>query len=145
MGAVAEETVSKVASDGRSRQRIIDIDVHHTVRDWSDLQPYLAEPWRTKIVNGGSRVGGLGYLSPAGHRRKDAVPVDGSTPGSDPPFLIKQLVEENRVEIGKARDTAAPMPANASKPATALSAWRATWPMPKGLSRCAPKPITIYL
>lgn len=79
---------------------IIDVDVHHTIREWSDLQPYLQEPWRSRIVEAGSRVGGLGYLSPAGHRRKDAYPENGGPPGSDPDLLIRQLCENNRVDLG---------------------------------------------
>lgn len=79
---------------------IIDADVHHTIRDWSDLQPYLQEPWRSRIVQAGSRVGGLGYLSPAGHRREDAYPENGGPPGSDPKLLIQQLCQDNKVDIG---------------------------------------------
>lgn len=80
--------------------RIIDADVHQTFRDWSDLQPYLREPWRSRVVEAGSRAGGLGYLSPAGHRRKDAYPERGGPPGSDPELLIRQLCHDNKVDIG---------------------------------------------
>jgi predicted TIM-barrel fold metal-dependent hydrolase len=85
--------------NNQDNYRIIDTDVHHTIRDWSQLQPYLQEPWRSRVMQAGSRVGGLGYISPAGHRRKDAYPEDGSPPGSDPELLIKQLVQENNVDI----------------------------------------------
>ncbi|MDJ0754192.1 MAG: amidohydrolase family protein [Ardenticatenaceae bacterium] len=81
-------------------QRIIDCDVHHLFREWSALEPYLAEPWRSRITQPGYRVGGLGYQSPAGHRRKDAYPAGGGAPGSDPDLLIRQLFEENKVDIG---------------------------------------------
>jgi predicted TIM-barrel fold metal-dependent hydrolase len=82
------------------KYQIIDCDVHHTIRHWSDLQPYLAHPWRQRIMEGGSHVGGLGYLSPAGHRRKDAYPPGGGPPGSDPELLQQQLMVENQVDIG---------------------------------------------
>ena len=83
-----------------SNYRIIDADVHQTFRDWSDLQPYLGEPWRSKVVEAGARAGGLGYLSPAGHRRKDAYPTRGGPPGSDPDLLIRQLCHDNKVDVG---------------------------------------------
>jgi predicted TIM-barrel fold metal-dependent hydrolase len=83
----------------QSGYRIIDTDVHQTFRDWSDLQPYLQEPWHSRVLEAGSRVGGLGYLSPAGHRRKDAYPPNGGPPGSDPDLLIQQLFHDNNVDI----------------------------------------------
>jgi len=86
--------------NNQSGYRIIDTDVHQTFREWSDLQPYLQEPWRSRVLEAGSRVGGLGYLSPAGHRRKDAYPPNGGPPGSDPDLLIQQLVHDNNVDIG---------------------------------------------
>lgn len=94
------QSLADVAQEDNRSLRVIDVDIHHTMRDWSDLQPYLDEPWRTKIVNPGSHVGSLGYLSPAGHRRKDAVPPDGGLPGSDPELLIQQLMDDNNVDVG---------------------------------------------
>ena len=104
METVAESTeapiaVGDVATNGRQKYRIIDCDVHHAAPNMAALQPYLAEPWRTKIVNPGSYIGGLGYLSPAGHRRKDAIPPGGGMVGSDPELLYRQLIVENKVDL----------------------------------------------
>ena len=86
-------------SNNRSRPyRVIDTDIHHTIADWSDLQPYLAEPWRTKIVDGRSRVGSLGLEN--GRNRSDATTPDGGTAGSDPEMLIQQLIVEQKIDIG---------------------------------------------
>lgn len=89
----------ETANSSRIQTRIIDVDVHHTVRDWTELQPYLAEPWRSRIIQSGSHVGGLGYLSSAGHRRHDAQPAAGGPAGSDPALLLQQLVVENGVNV----------------------------------------------
>lgn len=98
---ITTETQTTEQSSGKAAAyRIIDVDVHQTFREWSDLQPYLQEPWRSRLVEAGSRIGGLGYLSPAGHRRKDAYPERGGPPGSDPDLLIRQLFQENQVDIG---------------------------------------------
>ncbi|MFT5193381.1 MAG: putative TIM-barrel fold metal-dependent hydrolase [Cellvibrionaceae bacterium] len=99
MNVVKEEEVPIRQTESARRYRIIDSDVHHTVADWSDLQPYLNQPWRSRIMEAGSRVGGLGYLSPAGHRRKDAYPENGAAPGSDPELLLRQLCDDNKVDI----------------------------------------------
>ena len=80
------------------RYRVIDTDIHHTVRSWSDLQPYLAEPWGSKIVDPRSHAGGLGLE--AGRNRSDATPSNDGPAGSDPKLLIQQLIVENRVDIG---------------------------------------------
>ena len=98
--SATDQSEKKQGQSRRSRYKIIDSDVHQTIRDWSDLQPYLRQPWRSRIVEAGSRVGGLGYLSPAGHRRKDAYPADGTPPGSDPALLRQQLMVDNKVDIG---------------------------------------------
>ncbi|MSP13010.1 MAG: amidohydrolase [Chloroflexi bacterium] len=84
----------------RKKYKVIDTDIHHCLRDWSELQPYLDEPWRTTVINPGSRTGGNGLVAWGGHRRRDSVPPDGGIPGSNPAFLIKQLFDETGVDIG---------------------------------------------
>ena len=90
---------SKAPADTQDKAyRVIDTDIHHSLPDWEALQPYLDEPWRSKIVAPNSRVGGLGVE--AGRSRLDSIPPGGGTPGSDPAFLIQQLIVENHVDIG---------------------------------------------
>lgn len=96
----AVEMTDQAASKASQRYRIIDSDVHQTIRGWADLQPYLREPWRSRVMEAGSHIGGLGYLSPAGHRRKDANPERGGPPGSDPELLIQQLCQDNQMDMG---------------------------------------------
>ena len=81
-----------------SSYRVIDTDIHHALPDWPTLQPYLAEPWRSKIVIPSSRVGSLGLE--IGRNRSDAVTPSGGTPASDPDYLIQHLMVENRIDIG---------------------------------------------
>ncbi|OMF34634.1 amidohydrolase [Paenibacillus sp. FSL H8-0548] len=69
---------------------IIDCDVHNTFRSIDDLLPYMDETWRSQAF---LRGGGLPYVSPIGNKRKDANPPGGFPVGSDPDFMIKQLIE----------------------------------------------------
>jgi predicted TIM-barrel fold metal-dependent hydrolase len=79
---------------------IIDADVHIAFNSWAELQPYMDEPWRSIVVDPGSRPGGNGYRAYGGHhRRSDAIPADGGEPGSDIPLLRKQLLDETGVDV----------------------------------------------
>jgi predicted TIM-barrel fold metal-dependent hydrolase len=85
------------ARSPRRPYRVIDSDVHHTLPDWETLQPYLQEPWRSKILQPNSHVGGLGLG--AGRNRLDSVGPDGGRPASDPAFTIQQLIVENHIDV----------------------------------------------
>ena len=92
------DTPPHIAKRGQQSYRVIDTDIHHTIKDWADLQPYLTEPWRSQIVDARSRVGGLGLV--VGRDRADAIPAKGGPPGSDPALLQKHLMVDNRIDIG---------------------------------------------
>lgn len=96
--ATLDEPADRIAVARDKAHRVIDVDIHHSLPNWEALQPYLEEPWRSKIVRPNSRVGGLGVE--AGRNRLDAVTPDGGTPASDPDFLVQQLIVENHVDIG---------------------------------------------
>lgn len=83
------------------KYRVIDTDVHHCLKSWAELQPYLEEPWRSLVVEPGSRPGGMGYRQyGSDHRRGDAVPPGGGPAGCDPVFAKQQLIEETGIDIG---------------------------------------------
>lgn len=81
----------------RHPYRIIDSDVHHSLPDWETLQPFLAEPWRSKILQPNSIVGGINIE--AGRNRLDGVTPNGGKPASDPEFTIRQLIGKNHVDL----------------------------------------------
>ncbi len=89
-----------------SRLRLIDCDVHHALRDMSDLYPYLSQHWRDHLETYGSRMkvpfsGSSPYpkVAPA-LSRTDAWPPDGSPPGANLAFLQHQLLDRYDVEYG---------------------------------------------
>jgi predicted TIM-barrel fold metal-dependent hydrolase len=79
------------------KMKVIDVDVHNEQND-SDLLPYLAEPWRSRVAATGIGYSGSGYYSPVGVMKKDAIPPGGGKAGSDPDLMIKQLLEDYNVE-----------------------------------------------
>lgn len=73
--------------------KVIDGDVHYRWRRPQDLAPYLAEPWRSRLLGGQVLYPPVLYYNIAGVRRRDATPPGGGQAGSDPDFLIHDLVD----------------------------------------------------
>jgi predicted TIM-barrel fold metal-dependent hydrolase len=90
----------------QSRLRLIDCDVHHALRDMSDLYPYLAKQWRDHLDSYGVRMAvPFSASSPypkaaPALSRGDAWPPGGGPPGSDLGFLQEQLLDRYDVEYG---------------------------------------------
>jgi predicted TIM-barrel fold metal-dependent hydrolase len=84
---------------------IVDCDVHNAWRSSRDLLPYL-EPFARDCLERGELPGGRDsfphghrpWLHPEGFERTDAVPPDGSTPGSDYAFMREQLLDRYDLE-----------------------------------------------
>jgi len=84
---------------------LIDCDVHNAWPDSRVLTPYLDRYWRD-FLERGELPGGRGsfphghrpWLHPEGFTRTDAVPADGSTPGSDYELMREQLLDRYDVE-----------------------------------------------
>ncbi|MBP1994295.1 amidohydrolase family protein [Paenibacillus eucommiae] len=71
---------------------LIDTDVHNALRSAKDLLPFLPKVWHSQWISSGIGVGAV-YTSPIGGSRKDAVPEQGGSPGSDPHFLLKHHMD----------------------------------------------------
>jgi predicted TIM-barrel fold metal-dependent hydrolase len=89
----------------RNNGRLIDCDVHNAWPSARVLLPYLDQYWRDFLERGelpGGRDsfphGHRPWLHPEGFTRTDAVPADGSTPGSDYGLLREQLLDRYDVE-----------------------------------------------
>ncbi|MFD0712251.1 amidohydrolase family protein [Paenibacillus sp. GCM10027626] len=78
--------------------KIIDCDVHNALKSHLDLLPYLPEHWKKRVIDEGLGLMYSGYYSPVGVGRADAVPANGGPVGSDPDFIISQLIEPYHVE-----------------------------------------------
>jgi uncharacterized protein len=96
------------AVDARGAARLVDCDVHPSFRRGiEDLAPFLTAVWRRRLgldaANGNDyrdRVAiprNLFYVNPAGVLRRDAIPPDGSPPGSDPAHVSAQHLDANGV------------------------------------------------
>ena len=79
--------------------KVIDTDVHNSLKSPRDLLPYLPEPWKSRVAQSGLGMPGHGYYNPMGVNRKDCRPPSGGPAASDPDFLIQDLLEPNGIEI----------------------------------------------
>ncbi len=89
-----------------SKQKIADCDIHPRIKSEKDLFPFLEKRWQQHLQTFGmlSRqgfVGGRAYPKSAPNAsRRDAWPPTGGGPGSDLPFLRRQLLDGYGVEFG---------------------------------------------
>jgi predicted TIM-barrel fold metal-dependent hydrolase len=97
-------TIARATTQARARAAIVDTDIHNTVPSEAALLPYLPKEWRAYC----GRFGYRNYrytgsyfprVSPAA-ARTDAWPPSGTPPGSDLPFLQKQLLDAWGIEYG---------------------------------------------
>jgi hypothetical protein len=88
-----------------TRLKIIDGDVHPTVRSMADLKAFLPARWREHLeVYGSRRKLGMGYepypKSAPRACRRDAWPEGGGNPGSDLDLIRKQYLDAYGIEYG---------------------------------------------
>lgn len=77
-------------------RRLIDCDVHNAVPSINDLLPFLSERWKAYVKQSGFKSPDGGAPYPKGFEqaaRRDAWPPGGGSPGSDPDFAAKQLLD----------------------------------------------------
>lgn len=72
---------------------LIDCDVHHGHRNKEDWLRYLPEPYRTEVAKLGLRRMDPGYRYEDGGGRWDLKTESGLPPGSDPDFVVKELLD----------------------------------------------------
>jgi predicted TIM-barrel fold metal-dependent hydrolase len=80
--------------------RIVDTDVHNALKHVNDLLPYLREPHRSRVADGGLGYPGSGYYSVVGVLRRDAIPASGGPAGSDPATMRAQLFDAYGIDYG---------------------------------------------
>jgi predicted TIM-barrel fold metal-dependent hydrolase len=84
---------------------MIDCDVHNSWRSARELLPFL-DPYHRDVLERGELPGGRDsfphahrpWLHPEGFTRADAVPADGSMPGSDYDLVAEQLLDRFDIE-----------------------------------------------
>ena len=78
--------------------KIIDTDVHPRWGSLEELAHYVPEPWRTKLLERRIVHPHNGYPNPVATHRRDAAPPGGGQPGSDPAFMIEDLIDRFRMD-----------------------------------------------
>lgn len=101
MSDVLERTATQDA-----KLRIIDSDIHPSLRSEADLHPFLSERWRRHIAEYG-KLGRAPYANRIAYprlapntARRDAWPPGGGPPGSDLDLMRAQLLDLFDIEIG---------------------------------------------
>jgi uncharacterized protein len=95
-------TLAREETRGRTRQAVIDCDIHNAPASDEALRKYLPAQWRDYHA----RFGVPGYPASTYPRqnpnaaRIDAWPPSGQPPGSDLPFLREQLLDAWGIEYG---------------------------------------------
>ncbi len=86
--------------------KLVDCDIHPTVRSMKDLHPYMSARWREHLDTFGQRFRQAFYASTAFPKatpqlaRRDAWPEDGSPPGSDLAMMQRQHLDANGIDRG---------------------------------------------
>src|SRR5258707_13565612 len=105
MSDVIDRPILEKETAAATRLRIIDCDIHPSIRAHSDLNAFLPKRWQEHLKTYGSHlrtpyIGTTPYprSSPLIARR-DAWPPTGGPPGSDLSFRQKQHLEPLHVEF----------------------------------------------
>lgn len=108
---MAEAAVQESVAEPRTARGTIDCDVHPYFRNGlHDLMPYMSKTWAHRLGIGGDLTWSSSfaasefvlpqdnlYINAAGATRGDSSP-NGAIPGSDPDFMIEQLIDPNGIE-----------------------------------------------
>jgi uncharacterized protein len=102
-----------VDSTKQSRLRLIDCDVHHSVKAPDDLYPYLPRQYVENIKDFGTMLPAVGYTNmPRKGTRGDLWVDDETVPGTDPHLVVKQHLDAYDIDF--AILTGGPYPAAVS-------------------------------
>ena len=97
--------VLEKASGSRSKLKVIDCDVHPTVRGGlASVYPYMPDPWKQRFMRKRAEVHASALTMKYAHPNGLVVREDTRTPkgdpgGSDPEYLIADLLEGHGIEI----------------------------------------------
>ncbi len=93
--------------ESQGARRIVDCDVHPLIKSVAALKPYFSKEWREFFVPdsiGQTSSNGFvfarardRYPHPNTTYRLDALPPSGGPAGSDPAFVLKDLIEPNGI------------------------------------------------
>ena len=78
---------------------LIDTDIHPG-GNGKRMLDFLPEPWRTRVADGNTGPGHLGYWNPNGVNRRDALTPDGDYIASDPKTLAEFHFDVHNITYG---------------------------------------------
>jgi predicted TIM-barrel fold metal-dependent hydrolase len=123
---MSEATIEAQADTaGAPRTGIVDTDVHVFPRSDDEIRSRMAQPWRDRY----QRMSRPFYwpVPPITGNRIDSNPPGGGSPGSDPDFLRKQLIDEYGISyavlLPRAMATMYPDPDYAAAVARGFNDW----------------------
>src|ERR1700751_1988087 len=97
---------TSLRNDARSKLKIIDCDIHPSLRSREDLFPFLEKRWQEHLKTYGAHIRNPFTSTTPYPRsapllsRRDAWPPAGGPPGSDLAFMQKQHLDPLDVEFG---------------------------------------------
>lgn len=101
----AELTRAETEDTGRTRQMVVDCDIHPAYRSPQEMLSYLPLRWREHVRDFGlfsanPLMGALPYPRMNHGVRRDSYPDAGGPPASDLAFLQTQLLDAHAIEYG---------------------------------------------
>jgi len=97
---------TSLRNDARSKLKIIDCDIHPSLRSREDLFPFLEKRWQDHLRTYGAHIRNpftsttpYPRIAPLISRR-DAWPPTGGPPGSSLPFMQQQHLDPYNIEFG---------------------------------------------
>jgi predicted TIM-barrel fold metal-dependent hydrolase len=85
----------------RTKLHLIDADVHHDLRGWHDLLPYLPPVWRERIGSRGPIIPRRAYENVRGHIiAEDMINPATNLPADDPAWVQQELFDKYGVDLG---------------------------------------------
>jgi uncharacterized protein len=97
--AIRERGEQLAVLDPSSLTRI-DVDIHNDIQSFSELLPFLDEEWHPWISDGGPRLATRFYANTGSGRMDDAVREEDDLCAGDPDWVIQQLMEKYRIDLG---------------------------------------------
>jgi predicted TIM-barrel fold metal-dependent hydrolase len=94
------EAVPATLDERIARLRAIDTDVHNDLPSYAELKPFLATKWHPWLENGAPGFAARAYANTGSGRMDDAVREEDNLCAGDPQWVIQQLLEKYRIDLG---------------------------------------------
>jgi predicted TIM-barrel fold metal-dependent hydrolase len=82
-----------------ARLQAVDTDVHNDLPSYAELKPFLTKAWHPWIENG-PKFAARAYANTGSGRMDDAVREEDGLCAGDPEWVIQQLLQKYRIDVG---------------------------------------------